>query len=101
MPVSAEQPSMNRSTDYLERVVVFDRLAAEEGNPEFKTMFEENAGAYRKIAGHRAKQSAWNSPKSQTETLPGMNSPPCLLRLVRASAASLSGIRVSIPCRYF
>jgi hypothetical protein len=56
MPVSAEQPSMNRSTDYLERVVVFDRLAAEEGNPEFKSMFEEQAGAYRKVAAHRPKR---------------------------------------------
>jgi hypothetical protein len=45
---------MNRIVDYLERAVVFDRLADEEGNPEFKTMFEENAGAYRKIAAHRA-----------------------------------------------
>ena len=36
---------MNRIVDYLERAVVFDRLAAGEENPEFKSMFENQAGA--------------------------------------------------------
>jgi hypothetical protein len=31
-------------------------LAAEEENPEFKIMFEKQAGAYRKIAAHRAQK---------------------------------------------
>ena len=47
---------MNRIVDYLERAVVFDRLAAGEENPEFKSMFEKQSGAYRRIAARFAKQ---------------------------------------------
>jgi hypothetical protein len=54
---------MNRIADYLRRAVVFDRLAAEEGNPEFKIKFEEQAGAYRKIAAHRAEQLGVELPE--------------------------------------
>ena len=54
---------MKRVVDYLERAVVFDRLAAEEGNPEFKSKFEEQAGAYRKVAAHRAKRLGVELPE--------------------------------------
>jgi hypothetical protein len=46
---------MDRIVDYLERAIVFDRLAAEETNPDTKAQFEEQAEAYRKIAANRAK----------------------------------------------
>jgi hypothetical protein len=47
---------MKRVIDYLERAIVFDRLAAEEGNPAFKVKFEEQAAAYRKVAANRAER---------------------------------------------
>jgi hypothetical protein len=59
---------MKRIVDYLKRAIVFDRLAVEENNPEFRIKFEEQAGAYRKIAANRAEKLASNSPKFQTET---------------------------------
>jgi hypothetical protein len=65
---------MNRIVDYLERAVVFDRLAAGEENPEFKDIFEKQAGTYRKIATHRAKRLGVELPEFQTETPGGRGS---------------------------
>ena len=39
---------MERVVDYLERALVFDRLAAEEINLDLKAKFEDQAAAYRK-----------------------------------------------------
>jgi len=46
---------MERVVDYLERALVFDRLAAEEINLDLKAKFEDQAAAYRKLGANRAK----------------------------------------------
>jgi hypothetical protein len=43
--------------------IVFDRLADEENNPEFRIKFEEQAGAYRKIAANRAEKLGVELPE--------------------------------------
>jgi hypothetical protein len=52
--VVRQEASVERITDYLERAVVFDRLAAEESNPMLKAKFESEASGYRKAASRRA-----------------------------------------------
>jgi hypothetical protein len=61
--VHSEHSGMNRIIDYLERAVVFDRLATEEHNPEFKDMFEKQAHAYRRLAAHGAKRFGVELPE--------------------------------------
>jgi hypothetical protein len=54
---------MERIVDYLERALVFDRLAAEETNPDLKAEFEKQASAYREIAANRARALGVELPK--------------------------------------
>jgi hypothetical protein len=44
---------MQRLAEYLERARQFERLAAEETNPEIKAQFEKQAESYRNIAERR------------------------------------------------
>jgi hypothetical protein len=43
----AKDSSMERLVDYLERAIIFDRLAVDEANPNLKANFERKAGGYR------------------------------------------------------
>ena len=45
---------MKLLTEYLEHALTFERLAAEESNPELRKHFETQATAYRKLASERA-----------------------------------------------
>jgi hypothetical protein len=45
---------MKLLTEYLEHALQFERLAAEETNPEIKAQFEGQAAAYRKLVVERA-----------------------------------------------
>ena len=54
---------MKMVAEYLEHAINFERMAAEEANPEIKAVFEKQAAAYRKLAGERAKQFGLDDPK--------------------------------------
>ena len=45
---------MKLLTEYLEHALTFERLAAEETNPELRKRFEMQAVAYRKLVSERA-----------------------------------------------
>ncbi|WP_082649713.1 hypothetical protein [Bradyrhizobium lablabi] len=45
---------MKLLTEYLEHALTFERLAAEETNPELRKCFEMQAVAYRKLISERA-----------------------------------------------
>ena len=47
---------MKLIAEYLEHALAFERLAADEGNPEIRVQFEEQAKAYRKLAAERAER---------------------------------------------
>jgi hypothetical protein len=47
---------MKMLTEYLERAVELERLAASEQDPKFKTQLLDQASAYRKLAARRAEQ---------------------------------------------
>ena len=47
---------MQSISEYLERGLKFERLAAEELIPQIKAEFEKQAAAYRKLAAERAKK---------------------------------------------
>jgi len=47
---------MKLLTEYLEHALTFERMAAEETNPEVRAQFEQQAAAYRKLAAQRAEQ---------------------------------------------
>jgi hypothetical protein len=51
---SLETPTMQQSAQCLEKAQTFERLAAEELDPETKKKFEKQAADYRKIAERRA-----------------------------------------------
>ena len=53
---------MKMLAEYLEHVGQFERLAAEETNPQLKADFEQHAAAYRKRATERAKKLGLESP---------------------------------------
>ena len=56
--------------EYLERALQFERMAADEKNPELKVQLEKQAAAYRKLAGERANKLGLPSPNNRTEALP-------------------------------
>jgi hypothetical protein len=47
---------MKLLTEYLERAISLERLAANEQDSEFKTQLLNQAAAYRKLAAKRAKE---------------------------------------------
>jgi hypothetical protein len=49
--------------EYLERALNFERMAAEETNPQIKAVFEKQAAAYRKLLAERAKKFGLNDPR--------------------------------------
>jgi hypothetical protein len=58
---------MKLLTEYLEYALQFERLAAQEVNPELKAQFENQAAAYRKLAADRGKYGlpAPSAPKQE------------------------------------
>jgi hypothetical protein len=46
---------MQRLAEYLENARQFERLAADEINPEIRAQFEKQADAYRNLAKRRAR----------------------------------------------
>jgi hypothetical protein len=47
---------MKLLADYLDRATQFEKLAAEESNPELKRQFEHQAKSYRGLAAKRAQE---------------------------------------------
>jgi hypothetical protein len=47
---------MKMIAEYLEHALNFERMAAEEKDPEVKAAFEKQAATYRKLAADRAKK---------------------------------------------
>ena len=58
---------MKMLTEYLERALEFEQLAASEVNEAFKQQLLKQAAAYRKLAAKRAKEYGLPMP-SQPET---------------------------------
>lgn len=62
---------MKLLTEYLERAINLERLAASEADSKFKTELLNQANAYRKLAARRAEQCGLpppSPPESPTET---------------------------------
>ena len=62
---------MKLLTEYLERAINLERLAASEADSKFKTELLNQANAYRKLAARRAEQYDLpppSPPESPTET---------------------------------
>jgi hypothetical protein len=55
---------MKMIAEYLEHALNFERMAAEEKNPEVKAVFEKQAATYRKLAAERTKKLGWDQPKN-------------------------------------
>jgi hypothetical protein len=53
---------MKMLADYLERASNFERMAADEHNPQMKAAFERQAADYRKLAAKRAKELGLPEP---------------------------------------
>ena len=49
-------PAMQELTEYLDRAINLERLAASEQDSRFKTELLDQAAAYRKLAARRAEQ---------------------------------------------
>jgi hypothetical protein len=59
---------MKLLTEYLEHALQFERLAAEESNPELRAQFESQAAAYRKLVAERTERYGL-PPQSQPEAI--------------------------------
>jgi hypothetical protein len=62
--IPAQDGSMKMLTEYLERAVEFENLAAIEENPAFKSELLKQAADYRKLAAERAEQYGLPMPSS-------------------------------------
>jgi hypothetical protein len=56
------EPAMKLLTEYLERALNLERLAASEQDSKFKTELLNQAAAYRKMAAKRAEQYGLPAP---------------------------------------
>ncbi|HEU0083959.1 MAG TPA: hypothetical protein VFQ87_13925 [Bradyrhizobium sp.] len=54
---------MKLLADYLEHVIAFERMAADEKDPQIRAVFEKQAAAYRKLAAERAKKFGLDDPR--------------------------------------
>ena len=54
---------MKMIAEYLEHAINFERMAAEEGHPQIKAVFEKQAATYRKLATDKAKQFGLDDPR--------------------------------------
>ena len=53
---------MKMVAEYLEHALDFERMAADEPNPELKANLERQAANYRKLAAERVKKSGLEPP---------------------------------------
>jgi hypothetical protein len=53
---------MKLLTEFLERAVQFEKLAAQETDPELKVKLQRQAKAYRRIAAKRAEELGFPQP---------------------------------------
>ena len=53
---------MKMVAEYQEHALNFERMAADEQNPELKADFERQAANYRKLAAERVKKSGMEPP---------------------------------------
>lgn len=58
--------SMKMIAEYLEHALQFERMAADEGNPQLKADLKRQADAYRKLAAERAKKLGLEPPPPPT-----------------------------------
>jgi hypothetical protein len=58
---------MKLLTEYLEHALAFERMAAQENNPEIRAQFEQQAAAYRKLAADRAEKYGLPAPSLPQE----------------------------------
>jgi|1186.fasta_scaffold213102_2 hypothetical protein len=58
---------MKMLSEYLERALQFEQLAAEESNVNLKTQLENQAAAYRKLAADRAAKYRLPPPSPPTK----------------------------------
>lgn len=56
--------AMKLLTEYLDRAITLERLAASEQDSSFKTQLINQAAAYRKLAARRAEQYGLPAPSS-------------------------------------
>jgi hypothetical protein len=61
-------PAMKLLTEYLERAINLERLAASEQDSKFKTELLNQAAAYRKMAAKRAEQYGLPPPSPPENT---------------------------------
>ena len=54
--------AMKLLNEYLEHALTFERMAAEENNPEVKAQFEKQAAAYRKLVAERVAKYGLPAP---------------------------------------
>jgi len=54
---------MKMIAEYLEHALSFERMAAEETNPQIKAVFEKQAASYRNILAERTKQLGLDDPR--------------------------------------
>jgi hypothetical protein len=57
---------MKMIAEYLEHALNFERMAAQETNPDVKAAFEKQATAYRKLAAERTKVQGLQPPQPGT-----------------------------------
>ena len=56
-------PAVKMIAEYLEHALNFERMAADEKNPEIKAVFEKQAAAYRKLIADRNRQFGLDDPR--------------------------------------
>ena len=49
--------------EYLEHATAFERMAADEKNPQIRAVFEKQAATYRKLLAERAKRFSLNDTR--------------------------------------
>jgi hypothetical protein len=60
---------MKLLTEYLDHAVSFERMAAQENNPEVRVQFEKQAAAYRNLAAERAARYGLPAPSVPSHDL--------------------------------
>jgi hypothetical protein len=58
---------MKLLTEYLEHAISFERMAAQENNPEVRAQFQTQAAAYRKLVAERAARYGLPAPSAPPE----------------------------------
>ena len=79
---------MKLLNEYLEHALTFERMAAEESNPEVKAQFEQQAKAYRRLAAQRAEKYGLPAPSAATRR----GTPGLVQRMHRRTLGGQAGI---------